>query len=184
MRRRELLGRAGVAVGTVASLSGCTSRSLQESEREPPLADGLGEEEIDLPVSQRLGIAEAGIERAAETQIGDIDAFEAYLDEAGLDVEHLEEAVVDGERLLSLSYVVEETFDQGSLHHLGIVAGGYAALVEAGHHGEKLEAHLLDADVSEFGEYEIRRHWAAAYNDGERTAREYADEITVTLGTT
>lgn len=185
MRRRELLGRVGAAVGAVAGLSGCTTHSLQESEREPAVADGLGEEEVDLPVSQPLGVAEDGIERGTEADVADVDDLEAYLDDAGIDVEHLaEEENEAGAPIVSLEYVVEETLDQGAMHHVGLVAGGYAALVDAGHEGEKLEASLLDSASREFGEYEIRRHWAEEYNGGALTAREFADEIGVTLATT
>lgn len=184
MERRELLRRAAVAVGAVVSSSGCTSHSLQESEREPRLADGVSEAEVDLPVPQALGVAEAGIERAEAADIADIDEFEAYLADSGITVEHLEAKTEDGEHLLSLEYAAEDTPEQGLMHHLGIVAGGYAALVEAGHDGEKLEANLLDSNSREFGEYEIRRHWAAAYNADELTAREYANEVSVTVETT
>lgn len=180
MERREFLGRAGVAVGTVAPLAGCTSHSLQESEREPPLFDGLGEEEVDLPVPQPLGVAASAIERASEETIEGPDAFEAYLDDAGVDVRHVEETTEAGEPVLSLEYA-EETAEIGLMDHLGTVAGGYASLVDAGHESEKLTATLLDAEDEEFGEYEIRRDWAVEYNDGELTAREYANEIAVTV---
>lgn len=184
MERRKFLRRAGATVAAVGSLSGCTSHRLQKSEREPPLVDGISEEEVHLPVSQPLGVAEAGIENGATAEIQHLGGFESYLVDVGLTVESLEERVEDGERLLTLEYVAEETFDQGLMHHLGIVAGGYATLVESGHDAEKLEAHLLDSSMQEFGEYEIRRRWAVEFNEGELTAREYAHEIAVTVETT
>lgn len=183
MDRRDFLRRGALAVGAVASLSGCTSHRLQESERKPPVVDGIGAADVDLPVRQPLGVAEEGIERGARADIADVDEFGAYLDESDVTVEHLEETTEAGEHLLSLEYVLDDRSDRGLMHHLGLVAGGYAALVADGHDGEKLEAHLLDSSSREFGAYEIRRHWAVEYNDDVLTAREYADEIAVTVET-
>lgn len=182
MKRRDAL-RAGIVAGFVG-LAGCTEHSLQEAEREPPPFEPIPAAEFDLPVAQRLSIAEAGIERSADSEVGDLDEFAAYLDEQAIRLETLEETVQEGTSLLELEYVVEETVQEGLMHHLGVVAGGYAALIEATHESERLEVHLLDPRGEESGEYEIRRHWAEKYNEGEYTARKYADEIAVTAAST
>lgn len=183
MHRRHLLRRAGIATAGVTALAGCTDSKLKEAEAQPPLVEEYYHEEaVDLPVSQKFEKTAAGVSKADGAEIEDADGFEAYLDEQEVDVEKLEETVVAGEPHLSLEYV--DSGEQGTLSTLGVVAGGYAALVEAGHEGEKLEAHLLDSDAREFGEYEIRRHWAEEYNEGVLTAREYANKIAVTVETT
>lgn len=182
MKRRDAV-RSGVVAGLVA-LAGCTEHALQEAEREPPPFDPIPVAEFDLPVTQRLSIAEAGIERSADAEIGDLDEFAAYLDEQAIRVETLEETVAAGTSVLELEYVGEQTAEEGLMRHLGVVAGGYAALIEATHESERLEVHLLDSHGEEFGEYEIRRHWAEKYNEGEYSARRYADEIAVTAAST
>lgn len=179
MNRREFLSRSGVVLGATA-LSGCTKQRLVEAEREPPPLDDVDIEEFDLPVTQRLQVAEAAIERAAGEEFDDLDAFERYLADADIDVEDIAEEVEAGETLVSLESVFEQSAERGFMDHLGAVAGGYAALVAGGHESEKLAVTLFDSDSREFGEYEIRRDWAVAFNEGELTARGYANEIATT----
>lgn len=179
MERRQFLSRGVLFLG-VATLSGCTEKRLSEAEREPALLDGIEREEVDLPVEQRLEVAEKGIERAADEEFADLDEFEAYLAEADVDVEKLADEEEAGEPIVTLEAVFEQTSEEGFMHHLGIVAGGYAALVAGGHENEKLKASLLDEESQLFGEYEVRRHWAEEYNGEELTAKEYANEIAVT----
>lgn len=182
MNRRDLL-RAGAVAGAGA-LAGCTVRRLQEAERKPPTFEPIPAEDIDLPVRQRLGVAEAAIERAEGAEIESLDELAAYLVGEGIRVETLEEIVVEGTPLLELEYVVEVQVDEGLMHHLGIVAGGYASLVAATHDSEALEAHLLDPVGEAFGEYEVRRAWAEKYDRGVYTARKYAAEVLVTAEST
>lgn len=184
--RRGFLSRGVALLGGLAALAGCTEERLVEAEREPPPLEGIEHEELDLPVEQRLAIAGEAIERAAGEAFGDLAALETYLVEQDLTVEDLAEDETEGEPVVALESVFEQTSERGFLHHLGIVAGGYAALIRGTHgsertHGsEKLEATLLDADSRPFGEYEVRRHWAEAYDEGELTAREYANEVAAT----
>lgn len=179
MNRREFLARSGVLLG-VAALSGCTEETLVEAEREPVPFRDVEQEEFDLPVEQRLAVAEAAIERAEGEEFADLEEFESYLAEADIDVEELSEEEKEGKPIVSLESVFEQSSKRGFMHHLGLVAGGYAALVEGDHGSEKLEGTLLDTDSRLFGEYEIRRPWAVEYNEDELTAREYAHEIIVT----
>lgn len=179
MERRQFLSRGCLFLG-VAALGGCTEQTLSEAEREPDPLEGVEKEEVDLPVEQRLEVAEKGIEHAADEEFADLDEFEAYLTEADVDVEKLADAEEAGKPIVTLEGVFEQTSEEGFMHHLGIVAGGYAALVAGGHENEKLKASLLDEESQPFGEYEVRRHWAEEYNEGVLTAREYASEISVT----
>lgn len=183
MDRREFLSRA-VALGVVAATSGCTARRLEEAEREPPPFSDVSVEDLDLPVRQPLGVAAAGIERTAAADVSGPDDLATVLDEAGLEVEHFAEETEEGEPILSLEYAAGETSDDGLMAHLGLVAGGYAALVDADHESEKVVATIVDADGTEYGEYEVRRHWAEEYNADELTAREYAHEVAVTVEST
>lgn len=201
MDRRELLSRGGTCIGTatLTLLVGCTDRALQEAEREPAFVDGpVAEEEVDLPVDQKLGIAADGIRRAEDVEIGSVDALGAYLEGEGLAVESLEETtteyddeevepevgVEEHEPVVALEYAVEASSDPGLAHHLGLVAGGYAVLIAAGHGSRKLDASVLEPGGALFGEYEVRTSWAEAYDAGERTPREYAVEVFETAEST
>lgn len=175
----------------MATLSGCTTETLQEAERDPPAFEAVAWEDVEFPVRQRQAVAEAAIEDAATGDVGTLDEFSDTLEEHGISVEGLV-ADESEEEMLSLEYVAETPDERGTMHHLGVVAGTYAAAV-AGSHGSNgldvslldvLDVGLLDAQSEPFGEYEVRRHWAEAYNDGELTGREYVKEITVTLAST
>lgn len=181
MNRRALL-RGCAAVASGAALSGCTTESLQEAERTPPLFDGVRPEDVELPVRQRLEVAAAAIERAERAEVRSLDGLESVLEEHGVRVSSLEETTEKGRPLVSLEYVVEEQFERGLMADLGTVAGGYAALVEAGHERDRLDAHVLDVEETEFGSYEVRRSWASEYGSGAFSARTYAEKIAVTVG--
>lgn len=198
MKRRELLSRGGTCIGA-ALLVGCTDPALQEAEREPEFVDGpVAEEEVDLSVDQKLGVAADGIRRAEGADIGAVDALESYLEEAGLDVESLagttaeyddeevepEVGVEEHEPVVALEYAVEASSDPGLAHHLGTVAGGYAALIAADHDARKLDASVLEPDGALFGEYEVRTPWAEEYDADALTAREYAVEVLETAEST
>lgn len=183
MHRRHLLKRAVLATASVAVLGGCTDANLKQAEAQPPLVeDAFHEEEIDLPVSQKIETVATGVLAAADAEIRTVDDFEAYLGERGIRVESLDETVEEGEPHLSLAF--EESGERGALNLVGVVAGGYAALVEAGHESETLEATLLDPAGRTFGEFEVVRDWAERYNDGEVTAAKYGGLVLKTLEST
>lgn len=179
MNRREFLLRSGGVVGVSVALGGCTEETLEEAEREPPAVNGFfAEEELPLPVTQRLDVAADGVRAAENADVEDVDAFEQFLKDQGFTVEALEESETKvGEPMLSLEYVVPESRDVGLAHQLGVVAGGYAGLVDAGHDSETLDASLLQPAGEKFGEYEVRHHWATEYNAGELTVKEYVGEV-------
>lgn len=184
MNRRDVLARIAAGIGGAATLSGCTEETLTEAERPPAALENASVEEIDLPVEQRLAAAAEGIERAESAAIETPDDLEAYLVDQGIEVESVEEQERAGEPIVSLEYLVDEESDRGMMHHLGVVAGGYAGLVEAGHDSEELEAKLLDSALEPYGEYYVKRQWAREYSEGAMTAREYADEVVVEASAT
>ena len=190
MNRREFLYRGGVGIGGATLVAGCTEQNLKEAENEPKFVDGpVSEEEVELPVEQRLGVAAEGIRAADGVDVGDVDALEGFLEEQGLDVESLEEKtdefagvevdpeveVTEHDPVLSLEYVEEPS--TGLVRALGVVAGGYARLVEAGTETRKLDAKRLGADGVAFGTFEVRSSWAEEYGAGALTPREYASEV-------
>lgn len=182
MQRRDFLIRGTLVVGGLSALGGCTEQSLHEAKSQPPaLADVYDEEEVDLPVRGRFEVAEMATLEADGTTIEDLDGFRTYLDERGLSVESLEEAVEAGERLLRLEYAAENHVEHGSMYHLGIVAGGYAALVAGGYETEELVASLHDPGGGKYGEFRIATDLAERYLDGDLTAAEYAGAVAHTV---
>ena len=201
MNRRTLLKRGGIGVAALGTLSGCTEETLEEAETNPTFMENVSEEEVDLPVDQRIEVVEDGILRAEDAEIEDTDGLEAYLEEQGLPVEDLseEETVVEelpeietedvdvitndehGELpILSLEYRRPDAIETGALDDMGVVAGGYAALVEAGIDAELLEATVVDADGAPFGSFDVLTPWAEEYVDDVITAREYGHKVWMT----
>lgn len=184
MRRRSFL-RSTASVAALLAASGCLEAEIEAAEHQPePLSDAVSPAAIDLPVEQRSEVAAAAIERAEASDVTDRDALESFLAENGLEVESLEETESGGEQIVELEYVDEASADRGYLHGLGLVAGGYAALVAADNEGERLHATIVDASGRTFGEFEVQRHWAEEYDEGALTAREYASEVVTTAATT
>lgn len=201
MNRRTLLKRGGIGVAALGALSGCTEETLEEAETNPTFMENVSEEEVDLPVDQRIGVVEDGILRAEDAEIEDTDGLEAYLEEEGLSVEDLseEETVVEelpeieiedvdvitndehGELpVLSLEYVRPDAIETGALHDMGVVAGGYAALVDAGHDAALLEATVVDSNREPFGSFDVLTPWTEEYVEGTITAREYGHKVWMT----
>ena len=201
MNRRTLLKRGGIGVAALGTFSGCTEETLEEAETNPTFMDNVSEEEIDLPVDQRIEVVEDGILRAEDAEIEDTDGLEAYLEEEGLSVEDLseEEKVVEelpeieiedvdvitndehGELpVLSLEYVRPDAIETGALDDMGVVAGGYAALVDAGPDAELLEATVVDSNREPFGSFDVLTPWAEEYVEGTITAREYGHKVWMT----
>lgn len=185
MERRDFLIRGALAAGSVTALGGCTEQALKEAEVQPPIVDEVYDgAEVDLPVRQRSEIAEEGVLRAQGETLGDLGAFEVYLDDQGIPVETLEEQGERGERIIELEYAAAEFVERGLLYSLGRIAGGYAALVAGGYEGNKLEASVHSPDGDTFGAFEIATGWAVQYLDGELTAAKYASRVESTAEST
>lgn len=196
MNRRTLLKRGGISIVTLTALSGCTEETLAEAETKPPFLD-IDEEELDLPVNQRADVVEDGILRAEDVEIDDLEEFEAFLEDHGIPVEKLAETekiieekleieredveVIENEPhgeglVLELEFVQPDRIETGILYSIGLVAGGYAEVVDAGYGAELLEATVLDADHAAFGSFKVLTAWAEEYNQGITTAREYGNK--------
>ena len=181
MDRRTYLERL-TALGTVTALAGCTEQTLEDAKEPSSVFDErYDEEEVDLPVEREFDVVAEGIERAEGATFENPEGFEEYLLESGIAVESIEEKEEDGETLLELEYVREETIEEGNARSLGVVAGGYAALVRGEYDGDELKASLLDPDGQKFGEFEIKTEWAEAYDEGEKTAATYGGKVLHTL---
>lgn len=183
MDRRDYL-RHSIALGAIGALTGCTEQTLKDAKNPSPPVDRLyDEEDLDLPVERQFDTVAAAIERAEGETFEDPEEFEEYLLDAGFAVEHLEETEESGETILELEFVLEETIKEGNAHGLGVVAGGYAALVRGGYDGDELKASVFDSDSRKFGEFEVMTEWAEAYNEGEKTTADYGSEVLHTLET-
>lgn len=184
MNRRTYL-RGLTATGALAALAGCTEQALEDAKEPAPALDArYHEEELPLPVEQQFDVVAAAVERAEDVTLEDTRAFEDYLGDAALAVESLEETEVHGETVLELEYVPGQNVQRGNAHSLGLVAGGYAALVRGGYEGDELVASLLEADGRPFGEFEAATDWAEAYNEGTKTAAVYGGTVLHTLEST
>lgn len=182
MNRRTFLTRGALALG-IAATSGCTERVLEEAESKPPLFDDVyHEEEVDLPVAQKFDAAEEATLRADGESFDDLEQLRTYLDEQELDVETLYEAAEDGETLVELEYADEQFSDRGSVYGLGIVCGGYAALIDSGYAADTLEATILDSEGRTFGGFEIATALTSDYLAERETAATYAGTVADTLG--
>lgn len=196
MDRRVFLKRGGTSVAALAALAGCTEETLEETETKPPFIE-VDEEDIELPTSQRADVVEEGVLQAEEADIEDLDDFEGYLEEQDILLEELveEEKIIEekldvkeedvevveeephGEGLvLELEYVQPDVVESGMLHSIGLIAGGYASLVEAGYDAEKLEATVLDENHQPFGSFEVLTSWAEEYNEDITSTREYGSK--------
>lgn len=180
MHRRQLLKRACLATAGVTALAGCTDANLKQAEAQPPLVKDLfHKEEFDLPVSQKFEKVAAGVLTAADADVESVDDFEVFLDKRGIGVESVDEVLIEGEPYLSLEF--KESADGGLLSPVGVVAGGYAALIEADHDSEALEATIHDRTGRTFGEFEVVRDWAERYNDRVVSAAKYGGLVLDTL---
>lgn len=211
MNRRDALKRGGLAIGGTIALAGCTEEALVDAESEPPFVEELPIEssELDLPIERVHDVLEAGIETAEDADIGDVEALETFLEDHGLSVEEAteeegivelpreeideeeaeEEVVDEGDvenRLIEativvLEYALEERAERGAVRSIGIVAGGYAALVESDHDSALLEAEVLDSTDVAFGSYEVESRRAEEYNADEIGAATYGDTVLTTV---
>ena len=171
--RRRLL-QAGAIAATVG-LAGCIEemgREFPENE-EWPVAELVPE----LPVRERTEIVEERISELATADIADPDDLVSTLDEYDLAVEKVERV----RDVLTVEYVNTDRYDEGNLHDVGLLAGGYAALVDNGYDAAAFGVTILDDAPASFGSAEIETPWAEAYNAGELTAAEYGELVAGTI---
>ena len=196
MNRRTLLYRSGLSAVALVALSGCTEETLEEAETKPPFVD-IDEEELELPIEQQADVVEEGVLRADGAAIEEPADVESFLAEQGLpvedvsetekliterlevereDVDRVEESAHGEGLVLELEFVQPDRLETGFLYSVGLVAGGYAALIEAGFDGELLEATVLDSAGESFGSFHVLTAWAEEYNEGQISARVYGSK--------
>lgn len=183
VNRRTFLTRATLVAGTVA-VSGCSARALEEMEAKPPAVDHYDETSVDLPVSQKSDVADEATRRAEGSTFGDLEALRTYFEEQELVVDTLEEVEEGGERILEAEYADERVTDRGGLYGLGVLAGGYAALLGGEYEGDRLAATIVTPEGEPFGEFEIQADLAERYREGELSAAAYAGMVADTLAST
>ncbi len=195
MNRRTLLAKSSTVLAGTAALSGCTETTLEEAEYPPNIIEQATDQlSIDLPVPQQLDIAADRVETATAAEITSLEELDAFLTTQRLDIRTLDEStdhyqgtvapavdVREHEPVIDLSYIDQRGDDRGLMHHLGLVSGGYASLLEETDLTAVLVATIETATGEEYGEYSIRPAWADSYTTGSRSARSYVDVILTEL---
>ncbi|WP_265111338.1 hypothetical protein [Halosolutus halophilus] len=166
--------RAG-GVAALAATAGCIEEMGTEfpKNRTWPTAEYVPA----LPVEERSAVLEESIPELASADVVDPDGFASTLDEYDLVVESIER-----ERdVLTIEYVEGNRYREGTLHDVALIAGGYAALVDAGYDAVALGATILDDAPASYGSVTVETPWAERYNDGELTAAEYGELVVTTI---
>nr|WP_277410193.1 twin-arginine translocation signal domain-containing protein [Natrinema longum] len=173
MSRRQFL-QAGSLAGAVA-LAGCIEEmgtEFPENEEWP-----VSEYVPALPVEERRSILEERIPELAATDVTDPEGLASTLEEYEMAVESVER-----ERdVLTLEYVNTDRHDEGNVHDVALIAGGYAALVDTGYDAVALGATILDDAPASYGSATVETPLATAYNDGDLTAAEYGELVVSTI---
>jgi hypothetical protein len=187
--RRALIRRAAAASAAVAA--GCTSPVGTDSKEgvgrdagpESPSPPAIDQQTPtsgvvpSLPVAEVKAIVASGIESAPES-VADLAAFETALGER--DVE--DAALSEHQSHLSLSHAVDRPDGSGGgggvAGALGVVAGTYAAYVDAGD-WRPLSVEVTRSGPS-IGTYAVAPEWVSEYTSGRTTAKAYGEKV---LGT-
>ncbi|QCC57595.1 hypothetical protein NP511_03330 [Natrinema thermotolerans] len=171
-RRRFL--RAGTVAAT-AALAGC----IEEMGTEFPTNEKwpISEYVPSLPVAERSAILEERIPELAGADITDPEGLGSALEEYDMAVESIER-----ERdVVTLEYVNTDRHDEGNIHDVALLAGGYAALIETGYDAVALGATILDDAPASYGSATVETTYAEEYNAGELTAAEYGELVVSTI---
>ncbi|SEV95610.1 hypothetical protein [Natrinema salifodinae] len=171
-RRRFL--QAG-AVAALAASAGCIEEmgtEFPKNEKWP-----ISERVPDLPVEERADVLEDRITELASAEIDDPEGLASTLGEYDVTVESVER-----ERdVLTLEYVNTDRDDEGNVHDVALLAGGYAALIESGYDAAALGATILDDAPASYGSATVETPWAEEYNAGALTAAEYGELVVTTI---
>ena len=171
--RRRVVRAVGVA-GAFA-LAGCTEDLGEEfpENREWPLAGRLPE----LPVRERADVVAESIEAMADADLREPADLAAALEGRELEIEFAER-----ERdVLRVGYVDPEYRSRGDLQSVGLLAGGYAALVRSGYDATALSVEILDAAPAAYGVATAESEWAQRYVDGDLSAKGYGELVAGTV---
>lgn len=181
MKRRRFLASGAIVAGS-AALSGCVDHVLEQAEQQPPIFEELYDDtEQSLPVERRYDRAIEGVQEAEEATIEDHESFASSLQDHELSVDSLEEVSEGSETLLELEFTDESDTDRGVLYALGVVSGGYAALVANDASTDKLDATIHENGAGTFGTFEVESTWAEELHAGELSPDKFAGEVMHTL---
>lgn len=171
--RRRLLQSGAVAALTAAA--GCIEEMGTEFPKNEkwPVSEYLP----SLPVDERRAVLRERISDLADAEITDPDGLVSTLEEYDLSVE----SVAHEQDVLTLEYVNTDRHDEGNVHDIALLAGGYAALIRAGYDATALGATILDDAPASYGSATVETPWAVAYNEGEWTAAEYGELVVTTI---
>lgn len=171
-RRRFLQG--GTVVAAIG-LAGCIEEMGTEFPQNTKWP--VSEYVPDLPVEERSAILEERIPELAEADITDLEGLASTLEEYEMTVESVER----DRDVLALEYVNTDRNDEGNVHDVALLAGGYAALVDAGYDTVALGATILDDAPASYGSATVETPHAEEYNAGELTAAEYGELVVSTI---
>ncbi len=107
--------------------------------------------------------------------------FSTPIIEEKLEIEREDVEVIENEphgegKVLELEFVQPARTETGSLYAIGVIAGGYASLIDTGYDTELLEATVLDESQQSFATFHVLIEWAEEYNEGIITARGYGNK--------
>lgn len=161
----------------MALLSGCTADvgdELPPNDKRP-----VSRYVPELPVTQRTSILAERIRIGAEAGVDSEEALAGAFEEHSLEIE----SVATERDVLTVEYVTTERYAQGALHDVGLLAGAYASLVEAGVDTVAMDLTILDDAPASFGAAEVDTAWAQGFNDEDLTAEEYGELVETTVET-
>lgn len=171
--RRRFLQAGAVAALTAAA--GCIEEMGTEfpKNKKWPVSEYVPA----LPVAERSAVLERRISELSDTDITDPDELASTLEEYELAVDSVER-----ERdVLTIEYVNTDRYDEGNVHDVALIAGGYAALVDAGYDTTVLGATILDDAPASYGSATVETSWALEYTAGGLTAAEYGELVVGTI---
>ncbi|QLK25276.1 hypothetical protein HYG81_14415 [Natrinema zhouii] len=173
LSRRRLLQTGAVTASL--GLAGCIEEMGTEFPKntEWPVSEYVP----DLPVEERSAILEERIPELAGAEITDPEELASTLEEYEMAVESVER----DRDVLTLEYVNTDRDDEGNVHDVALLAGGYAALVDAGYDAVALGATILDDAPASYGSVTVETPHAEEYNAGELTAAEYGELVVSTI---
>ncbi|WP_222919233.1 hypothetical protein [Natrinema sp. SYSU A 869] len=171
-RRRFL--QAGAVAATIG-LAGCIEEMGTEfpQNTEWPVSSYVP----DLPVEERSAIFEERVPELAAADVTDPEGLVSTLEEYDMAVESVERK----RDVLTLEYVNTDRYDEGNVHDVALIAGGYASLIDTGYDAVALGATILDDAPASYGSATVETVHTEDYNAGALTAAEYGELVVSTI---
>lgn len=169
------MGRAAGAAMALVPLAGCTEdvgEDLPPNEHWP--VAGVFPE---LPIERRSDVLAARIEEMATRGIADLDGFERELSDADVSFATVELTDVR----LELEYVNTTENRRVLIDVIGLTAGGFAALVEAGVDVRSLELVVYVPERPTVGVVEAAHEWAVRFNASDLSGKEFGELVVSTI---